>query len=480
MTERGAARLRSVPQLQRLLEAPEAALLLQRFSHRAVTVQLRAVLGEVRAALMDPDGPDEAPHAADLLARAGAALTAAAAPGLRRVINATGIILHTNLGRAPLPPEAAAAVAAVAHGYCNIEFDLEAGARGARTHAVEPLLQALTGAEAAVVVNNNAAAMLLALSALAEGGEVLVSRGELVEIGGGFRIPDVIRQGGARLVEVGATNKTRLDDYRRAITPATRVLLKVHQSNFQIVGFTETTPLPALSALAREAGLLLVDDLGSGALTDLTRLGRPAEATVQDSLAAGTDVVAFSGDKLMGGPQAGLLVGRAAAVDRLRRHPLMRALRLDKLSLAALEATLRLHRDRGAAAVPMLRMLGQSEAVLQDRAARLVALLGPLATVQATAGMTGGGAVPGQAIASRAVRLSLPDHSPDQLARRLRLHRPAIVGRIAEGSLLLDMLAVSDDEVPEIAAAVAVIRADQAPCAGCRLAGADVADAVGS
>ena len=341
--------------------------------------------------MLDPAGPRAAPAPAAVVARAGAALHAANRPGLRRVVNATGIVLHTNLGRAPLAPEAIAAVADAASGYCNLEFDLDAGARGARTQAVEPLLCTLTGAEAAAAVNNGAAATLLALAALAEGGEVIVSRGELVEIGGGFRIPDVIRQGGARLVEVGTTNKTRLDDYRRAITPATRVLLKVHQSNFQIVGFTQATPLAALAALARETGLLLVDDAGSGTLTDLRQLGRPAEPTVQDSLAAGSDLVVFSGDKLMGGPQAGLLVGRAAVVDRLRRHPLMRALRLDKMTLAALEATLRLHRDRGPDAIPVLRILGQTEATLTGRAERLAALLGPFASVVASTGLAGGG-----------------------------------------------------------------------------------------
>ena len=233
MDERAAAKLRTIPQLQRLLEAPEAAPLVKQFSHAAVTAQLRRVLAGARTDLLEPGGPEAAPSTAELLTRAEAALAASRVPGLRRVINATGVILHTNLGRAPLAPEAAAAVAAVAHGYCNVELDLETGARGLRTGIIETLLRELTGAEAAIAVNNNAAGMLLALSALAAGGEVLVSRGELVEIGGGFRIPDVIRHGGARLVEVGTTNKTRIDDYRRAITPATRVLLKVPQSNFQ-------------------------------------------------------------------------------------------------------------------------------------------------------------------------------------------------------------------------------------------------------
>ncbi len=293
--------------------------------------------------------------------------------------------------------------------------------------------------------------MLLALSALAGGGEVVVSRGELVEIGGGFRIPEVIQQGGARLVEVGTTNKTRLADYRAAITPDTRVLLKVHPSNYRITGFTAAAGLDELSALAREHGLLLLHDLGSGALDGV---GNLAETTVQESLAAGTDLVMFSGDKLLGGPQAGLLAGRRAAVDRLRRHPLLRAVRLDKLTLAALEATLRLHLN--GVPVPALQMLGQEEAVLQARAERLAAMLPPLAGAEVVASRAeaGGGTMPAQEFPSRAVTLRVPGGSADDLARRLRSHRPAVVGRVANGQVWLDMIAVADDELPEVAAAV--------------------------
>jgi len=444
-----AGRLRALPQVQRLLERPEALTLTGRFSRDAVVASLRAVLGEVRAELLHGAAlPDDA----EMLRRAAAALGANSRPGLRRVINATGIILHTNLGRAPMADEVADAVAAVARGYCNLEYDLDTGSRGSRTQAVEPLLRELTGAEAAVVTNNCAAAMLLALSALAGGGEVIVSRGELVEIGGGFRVPDVIQQGGARLVEVGTTNKTRLADYRAAIGPHTKVLLKIHQSNFRIVGFTEAVEVAALAELARETGLLVIDDLGSGTLTDLRRLGRPPEATVQDSLAAGADVVAFSGDKLMGGPQAGLLAGRAASIDRLRRHPLLRALRLDKLSLAALEATLRLHRDQGWEAVPVLGAMAQTEATLTARAERLAAMLGPFAGLRRTTGFSGGGSLPGEAIPSVAVALATG--IPDRLAASLRAQHPAVVGRIHDGDVLLDMLAVADAELADLAAAV--------------------------
>ena len=457
MDGRASEKLRGLPQVQSLLELPQARGLVEAFSHQALTAALRRVLDEVRLELRH-GGSRDVPESAKLLQRATEILERGQRPALRRVINATGIILHTNLGRAPLAAEAADAVAAVARGYCNLEFDLSQGTRGSRTGAVETLLCALTGAEAALAVNNNAAAMLLALSALAGGSEVVVSRGELVEIGGGFRVPDVIRQGGARLVEVGTTNKTRLADYGDAITPSTRVLLKVHQSNFRIVGFTEAVPLAPLADLARERGLLLVEDLGSGNLSDLGQLGRPAEARVQDSLAAGADLVAFSGDKLMGGPQAGLLAGRHHVVENLRRHPLLRALRLDKLSLAALEATLRLHRTQGAGAIPVLRAMAQPLATLRIRAERLAERLGPVARLQPTTGFAGGGALPGESIPSIAVAIGAP--RPDLLAARLRAHRPAVVGRIADGCLLLDMLAVDDAELAELAAAV---RASLAP-----------------
>jgi L-seryl-tRNA(Ser) seleniumtransferase len=351
----------------------------------------------------------------------------------------------------------------VAQSYCNLEFDLETGGRGARAQAVESLLFELTGAEAALVVNNAAAAVLLGLSALAGGGEVIVSRGELVEIGGGFRIPDVIRQGGAQLVEVGTTNKTRIEDYAAAVTPDTRVLLKVHQSNYRIIGFTEETQLEALAELARARDLILMHDLGGGALIDLQGLGRMHEPTVQDCLKAGADIVAFSGDKLMGGPQAGLLVGAERAIAPLRRHPLMRALRVDKMSLAALEATLRLYRDPEMAIrrIPALRMLAQTDAALHARAQRLAQLLDGTAEVkvEASQGYAGGGALPEQRLASWAVTLSVGklahgELAPDALAAQLRAGRPGVVGRVGGGALILDMLTVADEDVIELAAAV--------------------------
>src|SRR5215210_6431012 len=309
----------------------------------------------------------------DLVERALAELSSARAPALRRALNATGVVVHTNLGRAPLPEVALERVLEVGRGYSNLEYDLGAGTRGSRQDHAAGILRRLTGAEAALVVNNNAAAVLLALAALAEGREVLVSRGELIEIGDGFRIPDVLARSGARLVEVGTTNRTRVADYEAAIGPDTALLLRVHQSNFRIVGFTELPDVAELAGVARRHGLPLIDDLGSGVLVDV-----PDEPTVRASLEAGADLVCFSGDKLLGGPQAGVVAGRRPLVERLRRHPLQRALRPDKLTLAALEGTLALLLDpeRAAAELPVLRMLREPAEVVRARAERLAALVG--------------------------------------------------------------------------------------------------------
>ncbi len=446
--------LRALPSMQLLLEHELSAGL----PRAPLTAAIRGVLAQIRQDAV-AHRIATLPDAAAILHAALAALAQDAAPGLRRVINATGIVVHTNLGRAPLAEAAIAAAAEAARGGCNLEFDLAAGRRGGRGAAAEALLCRLTGAEAALAVNNNAAAMLLALAALAgPQTEVIVSRGELVEIGGGFRIPDIVAQGGAQLVEVGTTNKTRLADYAAAITPRTRILLKVHQSNFRIVGFTAEAALAELAGLARAHGLLLLDDLGSGTLGRLPGSLAQLEPTVRESLAAGTDLVAFSGDKLLGGPQAGLLAGAAEVVGRLRRHPLLRALRLDKMTLAALEATLRLHTDpAGAAAeIPVLRMLAQTPAELHVRAEALCALLAGYCTAEACAsvGHAGGGALPGQDIASAAVRIAAPGRSPDALAAALRAQHPAVVGRIHDGRLTLDMLTVTDAELDDLAQAV--------------------------
>jgi len=439
--------LRALPQVQRLLEAPEAADLVTRHGRPALTEALRAVLDAARNGILAGSEPD-APSPTQIFERAESWLAARAQRGLRRVINATGIVLHTNLGRAPLAQAAIDAMVDVAAGYCNLEFDLTSGRRGSRTAALEPLLRELTGAEAALAVNNGAAAILLALATLADGGEVIVSRGELVEIGGGFRVPDVIRQGGARLVEVGTTNKTRLADYRAAIGPETRVLLKVHQSNFRTIGFTAETGIDELSGLAHEHGLRVVVDLGSGLLRRGPDIQEPSLA---EALAQGADLVTCSGDKLLGGPQAGLIVGRAEAVDPLRKHPLLRAIRLDKLTLAALEATLRLHRDNPLA-VPVPRMLASEVDTLQQRAERLRTLLGT-GRIESSDAYAGGGALPEERIESRAVSVTV-GAAPDAVACALRTGDPSVVLRIREQRLVLDMLTLSNDDLAQIADAL--------------------------
>jgi L-seryl-tRNA(Ser) seleniumtransferase len=363
-------------------------------------------------------------------------------PSLRRVLNATGVVLHTNLGRAPLAAAAVEAIADTAQGYANLELDLDAGRRGSRQAHLEPLLCALTGARAALCVNNGAAAVLLALAALAAGREVVVSRGELVEIGDGFRIPEVLEQSGARLREVGTTNRTRLQDYERAIGEHTAALLRVHPSNYRVVGFTERVELPALAELARSRGLALIEDLGSGALTSAGPLA--GEPTVREALAGGADLVTFSGDKLLGGPQAGLLVGSAEAVDACRRHPLARALRLDRLSVAALEATLRLYHDpeRALREIPALRMACEPAETVRARAERLAARLD--GRVVETLGRIGGGALPLAELPSFGVALDGP---ADELAAALRQAEPPVVARVVDGACVLDCRTLRDDEL---------------------------------
>jgi L-seryl-tRNA(Ser) seleniumtransferase len=383
----------------------------------------------------------------DLVGRVEMELASAREPRLRRAINATGVIVHTNLGRAPLAGEALEHVSAVAAGYSNLEYDLGEGGRGSRQDHVAPILRRLTGAEAALVVNNNAAAVLLALAALAEGREVLVSRGELIEIGDGFRIPDVLARSGARLREVGTTNRTRAADYERAVGPETALLLRVHQSNFRVVGFTEQPKLAELVRVGRAHGLPVVDDLGSGVLVELED-----EPSARDALAAGADLVCFSGDKLLGGPQAGIIVGRAELVERLRRHPLQRALRADKLTLAALEATLALYLEpeRAAREIPVLRMLAEPVEAVRARAERLSALVG--GEVEETVGRVGGGALPLAELPSFACAVE------EELAARLRDADPPVIALVRDARCLLDCRTIAEPEVDEVANAVAACR----------------------
>jgi L-seryl-tRNA(Ser) seleniumtransferase len=416
---------RALPSIDRLLRAaPE-------LPREAATRAARALVAGVRGGEPPPDDWAQAMRTR---------VAAEASPRLRRVINATGVVLHTNLGRAPLSERAARAVSEIARGYANVELELESGRRGERLSGIGGPLQALTGAEAALAVNNNAAAVLLMLTALASGREVVVSRGELVEIGGAFRVPEVITAGGARLVEVGTTNRTRARDYAAAIGPATAAILKVHPSNFRVVGFTESPTRQELAAVARERGVLLLEDLGAGALTP--GLGEP---TVGEVVAAGVDLACFSGDKLLGGPQAGLAVGRAPLVEAMRRHPLYRALRLDRLVLAALESTLRGYLlGEVPPAVAMLGApLGPLKARAEAWAGRLVAA-GLSARAVRDEGRAGGGSLPEEALPTYVVALAVPD--VDALAARLREGAPPVLARVADGCLKLDPRTVLEDE----------------------------------
>ena len=399
----------------------------------------RQVVARARERIQAGDDPG------DLAAQLQAELSTARAPRLRRVINATGVIVHTNLGRAPLAEAALERVHEIGRGYSNLEYDVAAGGRGSRQDHVAGILRRVTGAEAALVVNNNAAAVMLALAALAEGREVLVSRGELIEIGDGFRIPDVLERSGARLREVGTTNRTRASDYEEAIGPETAVVLRVHQSNFRVVGFTAQPSLGELADIARRHDLPLVDDLGSGALIDIGD-----EPTARASLAAGADLVCFSGDKLLGGPQAGIVLGRAELVEKLRRHPLQRALRADKLTLAALEGTLALAVD-APDDIPVLRMLREPAEVVRARAAGLAELV--QGEVEETVARAGGGSLPLTELPSFACAVE------EELAVKLRAGDPPVIAVVRDGRTLLDCRTLTDAEADEVAVAVEAARA---------------------
>ncbi len=429
--------LRTLPSVDRLVADPRLA----DAARPLVVTAARLTLARARVAIREGRDPG------DLVQATLAELAAAARPSLRRVLNASGVLIHTNLGRAPLARSALDRVVEVGGNYSNLEYDLEAGVRGSRQDHLAALLRQIIGGEASLVVNNNAAAVMLALAALAEGREVLVSRGELIEIGDGFRIPDVLARSGARLVEVGTTNRTRAADYERAIGPETALILRVHQANFRVVGFTEQPSLAELAAVAKKAGLPLVDDLGSGALSAIGD-----ESTAEASLSSGTDLVCFSGDKLLGGPQAGILVGRADLVDRMRRHPLQRALRADKLTLAALEGTLALALDpaRARAEIPVLRMLDEPLSSVRARAERLAGLVE--GEVEETVARAGGGALPLAELPSFACAVE------EELFDLLRGGEPPVVGIVRDGRLLLDVRALADSEIDEVAAAVAAAR----------------------
>jgi L-seryl-tRNA(Ser) seleniumtransferase len=450
---------RRLPSVTQVLQTAAAQALLDGHPRDRVVAAVRAELEALRESIAGRAAEgDSSPEA--VADRSAVRLAVEARPHFRRVINATGIVLHTNLGRAPLAEAAARAAADAGRGYLNLELDLASGKRSSRQGALRPLLAHLTGAESATVVNNCAAATVLVLRALAAGREVVVSRGQLIEIGGSFRLPEIMAVSGAVLREVGTTNITRLGDYERAIGPHTGLLLLVHTSNYRVRGFTEAVPLADLVGLGRKHGLPVIHDAGSGAFIDFARFGLEGEPVGRASIAAGADLVIFSGDKLLGGPQAGLILGRADLVERVERDPLMRAVRLDKMTLAALEATLRLYRDEEQALreVPALRLLGLTPADLRPRAealaSSLAALPGVTADVRDVTTYVGGGSLPDQTLPSVAVALTAAGRGEEELAARLRTGDPAVLGRVQDGRVLLDLRTVFPEQDGDLASAI--------------------------
>ncbi|KAB0671172.1 L-seryl-tRNA(Sec) selenium transferase [Oryzomonas sagensis] len=452
--------LRHIPKVDRVLSWDLMAPLAASHQRPELLAAIRSVLDRLRAAVRNGDPVDFSEERVVSLVRAE--LDQRSMPSLREVVNASGVVIHTNLGRSPLATAAEEAIHRASRGYSNLEFDLAAGERGTRYVHVEGLICELTGAEAALVVNNNAAAVILALSSLAQGRDVIVSRGELVEIGGSFRIPEVMLQSGARLVEVGATNRTHPRDYRAAINDATALLLKVHTSNFAVVGFTAEVTAEEMSALGRETGVPVMVDAGSGCLIDLAPYGIAGESTIRRYLAAGADVVTFSGDKLLGGPQAGIIAGRRDLVEPMKRHPLLRALRMDKLSLAALEATLRLYRDerRAIREIPTLAMLTATPADLSRRADRILGMLRrrlpKTVTLAKQPGESsaGGGSLPLLRLPTSLIEVRIAGASVQQIEQGLRLASIPVVGRIQRDRFLLDVRTILDHDLPGLALAL--------------------------
>lgn len=457
--------LRNIPKVDKILEWPGIKALIAQYPRPVVITAVRETLDQLRADILGGNATDERLAKEAVIEQVGIALENLNTPGLRRVINGTGVVLHTNLGRAPLSESLRDTMLDVAFGYSTLEFDLETGTRGKRAVHVEELLCSLTGAECAVVVNNNAAAVLLALSSLARGKEVVVSRGELVEIGGSFRIPEVMEQSGAILREVGATNRTHPRDYRAAIGEETALLLKVHTSNFAVVGFTTEVATEALVALGRESALPVMVDAGSGTLVNLSAHGLSGELTVGEYLAAGADLVTFSGDKLLGGPQAGIIVGKRSCLEPMKKHPLLRALRVDKVTLATLEGTLRLYRDEQQALrqIPTLRMMTLPVEELAARARKAVRRMRRAlpASVSLTTldgvSQVGGGTFPLLELPTTLITVAVDGLSAQQLEQKLRTRVLPIIGRISQGDFLLDIRTVSEEDVSDIASALLAI-----------------------
>ncbi|OFX17760.1 MAG: L-seryl-tRNA(Sec) selenium transferase [Armatimonadetes bacterium RBG_16_58_9] len=449
---------RKLPSVDELLRHTSAESILRSHPRKLVVACLRDAVENARAAIADGE---RAPEPGSLIAAAEELARKRSVMSLRRAINATGIIVHTGLGRAVLCPEAQAAVAEVARGHSTLEIDVESGARGSRQEHVVGLLKDICGVESALVVNNNAAAVFLAINTIARGREVIISRGQLVEIGGSFRLPEIIKRAGARLVEVGTTNRTRLSDYEDAITEDTALIMRCHPSNFKITGFSEETPLSELVELGKENYLSVLDDLGSGVLMDVSEFGLDREPTARESVDAGASVVTFSGDKLLGGSQAGVMLGEAEIIDSCRSNPLARAVRADKLTLAALEATLRVYRDGDPiSSIPTLAAIARSLADIEPQAHALAREINALdsahvaASVIAVDSQTGGGSLPGQILESRAVALKSTSLSAEDLHERFRGNEPPIFGRIEKDQFILDMRTVNPREALEILSCV--------------------------
>lgn len=460
------ARLRHVPSVDQLLRTDAARQLRNMVGIRRLTNIARSVTDEIRAMIRNnqeslmTNGDDAETLLAEAVRRMEASARGEGRAGIKRVINATGVVLHTNLGRAPLSPTARAAIDEAAR-YCSVEYDLESGMRGRRAERVESLLKNLSGAEDALVVNNCAAAALLILTVLARDGETIVSRGELVEIGGDFRVPDVMASSGTRMVEVGTTNRTHLEDYKRAINANTRLIMRVHPSNYRIVGFASSPGLSELSMLAREAGVTLYEDAGSGQLSDLRKYGVMDEPIVSQSVDSGVDVVSFSGDKLLGSAQAGIIVGKHAIVSRLRKHPLYRALRSDKLRLVALEATLVSHqKDLAHTEVPVTQMLALTSEEIAQRARSVIEEVKKTGAseikleLQGGESTIGGGAAPTSTLPTTLIAITHPGKSAQEIEHQLRTSSPPIISRIAGGKVLLDLRTVFPDELPAVVAAL--------------------------
>lgn len=455
--------LRLIPKVDRLMAQEPLKRTSRLYPRALVHCAIKDVLDELREGILkneivSGDGLGLTEVADRVIER----LRTLARPSLVNLINATGVVVHTNLGRSILSKRALRGLQRIAVGYSNLEYDLEIGKRGSRYSHVEGILKELTGAEAAMVVNNNAAAVLLALDTIAKGREVIVSRGQLVEIGGSFRIPEVMKRSGAKMVEVGTTNKTHLRDYESAITDQTALLLKVHTSNYKVIGFTKEVPLSDLAQLGRRAGIPVMEDLGSGCFIDFSELGLEKEPTVQEVLAAGADIVTFSGDKLLGGPQAGIILGRRDLLEAVRRNQLARALRIDKMTLAALEETLFLYRDKGRALreIPTLRMIASSYDKISARAERLARMLGDIRkenftiTLMDGASKVGGGALPGLALPTRLLSLVPAALSASLMEQWLRRHNPPIICRVERDNVLLDLRTIKPSELKAVAAAL--------------------------